>query len=358
MRCRKLERHLSKSRELTDALRGHLNECPECARLAEAESLLVTTLDAKREQVADAATPLNVMRAQVEARLAAADKQERRLMDTVNQKINRRPRLTWGLAAVVAVLLFLTLVPFGYEVTVGYDVACTGMGAETAAYQPALTEALAALGYDASVSVSHNGDQVDYFISPLPDRYAAREAAAALTTITGASEGIEINPIVEEHSASLYAQVRDQIITVEVETEGKTDEEIAADIEAKLAAQGVLSSTVNVTSQADGRRMIQIDMETDTEANSGGQQMLFFGNSEGDANVSLTEFTDNGMKALTIEAEGMTDAEVEAMIEQQLTEKGLVGADATVTTDANGQRQIQINTGDGGSDVNWKMKEE
>lgn len=357
MRCRKLERHLSKSRELTDALRGHLDNCPDCARLAEAESLLVTTLDAKREQVTDSATPLNVVRAQVEARLAARDKQETRLMDTVNQKINRRPRLTWGLAAAVAVLLFVTLVPFGYEVTVGYGVACTGMGAETAAYQPALTEALTALGYDASVSVSHNGDQVDYLITPLPTYQAAREAAAALTTITGANEGIEINPIIEEHSASLYAQVRDQIITVEVETDGKTDEEIAADIKAKLAEQGILSSTVNVTTQADGQRMIQIDMETEAQA-TGEQQMMFLGSKDGDAQFQLTDFSEGGLETIVAESEGLSDAELETLIEQKLAEKGLVGADVTVATDADGKRQIQINPGGDAAGASWNMKSE
>ena len=125
-----------------------------------------------------------------------------------------------------------------------------------------MDKALSAIGYGnipVKVSVSDKG--ADYEFTSLPSLQAAREVATAFAALTKTSASPRIMPKIETVSASLYAQARNRMVQIEVNGEGKTDEQIKAEIEAKLAAEGLGGSLVYLKTDSTGRHEIQLNIE-------------------------------------------------------------------------------------------------
>jgi hypothetical protein len=145
---------------------------------------------------------------------------------------------------------------------VGYNVTLSGFESGTAVNVAKVSEALSGLGYDqASVNYRKVESAIEFTVSGLPTRQAAREAAAIFRAFTGATPQYTIEPVRKEVSGTLYAQVTDRFFRVEVDGSGKTDEQIAAEIAGQLQAQGLTNANVVFESTADGQKQITVEYE-------------------------------------------------------------------------------------------------
>lgn len=155
MRCSEARRRLIKFHGTVSAddkeLKQHLLTCSDCAAFARAEQALcrdlaVAAVDENTDDI-----PLSALKTRVEARAESihqAKTKEIPLMSRLIKQVRKRPSLglTFGIA--VAVLAFITLIPFSFENTVGYEVAIAGVNKDLAMDSDRVNELLAALGMD------------------------------------------------------------------------------------------------------------------------------------------------------------------------------------------------------------------
>ncbi|MBU1471934.1 MAG: hypothetical protein KJ723_14755 [candidate division Zixibacteria bacterium] len=333
MRCREVIRLLNEGAKIDGEAQQHIQNCPSCMKEAESAKKLVSALKIARATKNENITPLARIRSGVEAETV----KEITLMSWISSGIKSRPRMIAGLGMVVVLLIVATLVPFTYEKTVAYD--ATFAGIESRVSDQTLMKAVKALGYeDVSINSNSNGNLTDYTVANLPSEDAIREVSAAFYTLTGFSRSPEVTPVKSKVSGTLYAQARDKLVEVQVDATGKTDDEIRSEIEARLLEQGITAYEVTVDTDADGRR--QIDLSVEGDGDSDGKMEVKLGVFESDGNGT---FPPKDCMDLKLEGtDDMSDAEVEAYIEQQLLDKGITNANATVTTGADGQRKVEV----------------
>jgi hypothetical protein len=122
------------------------------------------------------------------------------------------------------------------------------------------------------VTASEKG--TDYTFSNIASMKAVKEISAAFKTLSGTKTDPTISTKYETVSGSLYAQARNRMIKVEVDGTGKTDEQIKAEIESKLAAQGFNGSLVFIKTGNDGERKIQLNIEENGDSQGAPQQTI------------------------------------------------------------------------------------
>lgn len=338
MRCKEVILLISESAGKPDReVAEHLKACPACARAAEAAGVLERVLQTAREQDNVPVTPIADIREKIEALVVERGRKTREesLMAKLKNQINTRPALVTGLGLAVAVFLFITLVPFSYTQTVGYDLVFSGIKPEVdvAAVRGEIENAIAALGYN-NVVVDIGPEEC--VILNLPSWRATREATIAFAGITGFTGEAIVKPVLEMVSGSLYAQVMAKY-RIDVDTEGKSDEELAEEIRLKLISEGAVDPVVTV-STAGGECSISVNMGEEAEGESRREMIEIRLGDSGD--ISFGAPCDLDIEQ--IEAEGKTDAEIKAEIESRLAEQGQTGAKVEVTTDAEGKREVKI----------------
>lgn len=154
MRCEEIQKRLnefsSQTPELSPEIREHLNRCETCSRLAESAFKLDQIFQAAANEPESELMPLEtrIKRVTHEAELSGwigrMDDLAVRLTDAVSFG-HRRLILSIGMVALV--LAFVTLVPFGYNRVVSYDLTLGGVCPEVAEDQ----ETACALLYERGV---------------------------------------------------------------------------------------------------------------------------------------------------------------------------------------------------------------
>jgi hypothetical protein len=256
MRCHEAQKRIDAG-DLDDAaLTEHLHQCAACSRLAEAERQLTCSLQHAAQATPSGAAPFPQLRQRIELAAAGAQRKERHIMSEILHQVRIHPRLSAGLALAVLVFLFTTLVPFSYQRISGYDAMVAFAGTTEEIPQAKVEEALEAIGQsNVKVSVEQTGENTSYRLKGFKSESQALQAIFALEMQTGTKGQSKIRPVLENVSASLYAQVIDGVKSVKViDTKGKTNQELEQDIAAKLLAAGLLSPKVKVTTDADGAR--------------------------------------------------------------------------------------------------------
>jgi hypothetical protein len=257
------------------------------------------------------------------------------IMSKVKNQVNRHPGLGFSLAIAIVVFAMAVLIPFSYEKTVGYMVVYEGLDP---AYEPAeglLNRALATMGYDqATVDIEHKGASFDCEIGNLSSKAAAREAAATFAAISGYDGVSIILPVKMEISASLYAQVKDKLNKIEIDTKGKADSEVQSEIELRLKESGFDNYVVKVNTKEDGMREIYVGI-SDSSDTSVSERKFEIISSDGDISFG-------GESEISIDSKDMTDEEITQEIRKQLKENGVEDADISVKTDQDGKRNIEI----------------
>ncbi|WP_428262554.1 hypothetical protein [Haliangium sp.] len=232
-----------------------------------------------------------------------------------------RPRLLSALGVVV-VAAALMVVPVSYQRTVGQriDLQVSGpaladiglerltseLGRATRATSLRVRQSPdggAALGIELR---SVSPERAQLMASALVERLQARSLTAQAA----------VNPLTETVSGSVYAMVLDHIIVIDVDTEGKTDEEVEDEIRAQLLADGVEDPVVSYQ-RGDDETVVRVEGEHDGHAFQMVQREV---GEERDDKVQM----EIGWLDATRD-EGMTDEELEAKILDQLEARGLSG---------------------------------
>jgi len=296
MRCHKAKAKIEMADWSDPELADHLKICPSCAKLALAQSILDSASESVRNQAALPASDLSVIKATMAARQS---QKELSFMSKVQNMLADHRGLGFGLASVAIILLFLTLVPLPYQRISGYNVTFAGVDGLVPGDQ--MQKAMSAIGHGnvpIKVVASENG--VNYEFQSLQSIQAAKEVATAFAALTKTKVSPRIMPNIETVSASLYAQAREKERRVEIEVngEGKTDEQIKAEIESKLAAQGLGGSLVYLKTDSTGRHEIRLNIE------------------ESDSTPKTPETT------IEIDTHGKTDEQIKAEIQAKMAAQG------------------------------------
>lgn len=125
---------------------------------------------------------------------------------------------------------------------------------------------------------------------------------------------VQVSERREQVSGRVYAMALDSLIQVRVDTTGKSDAEITAEVESQLKAQGIASPTVRFERRGDEK---QLSIEADT----GDRKFQVVRRSHGDDSVVEVTVGDIDTKR----DPGMTDDQLKDKIMRQLTAKGLTG---------------------------------
>ena len=322
-------------------LARHLEGCPACARAARAAKIIDGAFQLAASGPEESVTPFAVLRSRIEQKTAKNQK-EFSLMEKAQNIFSMRPKLYAGLGVAVAIFLFLTLVPFSYTITTGFEAVAENVRQSQMISAERLVGAMNTLGYEnASVKLTRSAEGYNYRIGNLPDWTAGRQAAAVLAALTGAPD-VQIVPTHEKVSGSLYARATDNRTRIEVNTDGKTDEEVAQAIADQLAAAGFTRPQVNVETDANGQTQISISGERETSSANGQGEQIIELNLKGDGDMSFDMPAMDTPPALNIDTEGKTDAQIKAEAEAKLAAQGIMGAIVEIETRPDGQKAIKV----------------
>lgn len=174
--------------EEREAIRAHLEQCADCARLLQTERLLAA--DLKNGSQADTQKPLSIE--QVRRSIAIRDERQSktnpgvRIMRQISESIYSRPRLSLTVAAVSAMLLASVFIPVKTERPVGFEVAFAAPASDVVLNAEEAGKLLAALElYEARVDVNENNAGIEYSIKPVTDSAKVERLMAVLDSLGG-----------------------------------------------------------------------------------------------------------------------------------------------------------------------------
>jgi hypothetical protein len=267
--------------------------------------------------------PLERVRRIAATEVQVTDTQHRSRGETIMSKLSRwksRPRLVsiLGVCAVAAVLL---VVPVRYQRTVGHRIDLTVSGA--ALDQIGIERLTGDVGQVTraralEVEPAAGGVTLGIELHATSEERAERVASALVERLRERTltADARVSPITETVSGNVYAMVRDRIIVIDVDTEGKTDQEVEDEIRAQLLDEGVADPDVKYHS--DGARTeVRVQGEREGKAFDVVHKTL---GDEREPGVRM----EIGWPDISRE-EGMTDEELEQKILRQLEERGLQG---------------------------------
>jgi hypothetical protein len=243
----------------------------------------------------------------------------------------------WPATAVVAVILAAALlfVPVSYQKTVGQDATLTlaAPGMDLGQVKKIASEFKTAL-HAADLSVTQEAGRGPVLTARVPSRSTlpvarVAEAFAEGLTSRGIPSTVRVTPRVERVLGNVYAYARDNVINIQVTSDGKTPEQIAQEVQDQLQAAGIENPSVEYKKEGD-RTALLITM---------GKPAAVGGDTTSccprlNITVDGRELGDDGTGQKRVEIRvrrtaGMTDEEVVADIQRQLREQG-VDADVTM----------------------------
>jgi hypothetical protein len=173
------------------------------------------------------------------------------------------------------------------------------------------------------VSIDEETDHQTLHIEGLETHEQAREAALVLDRIAGFEGDIAIAEHKERVRSSLLGHIKYNLFELNVDTDGKTDEQIEDELRASLRAQGVDFDVMYKTTD-DGKQMIFIGDSTladDGSAHFDGNTVVEW----------MAEGDNSGVHRIQLDGDTqLTPAEMEEAMMNQLKEQGLDSGDVKV----------------------------
>jgi hypothetical protein len=254
----------------------------------------------------------------------------------------------WPAATVIAALLaaILFFVPVSYQKTVGQDATLTlaAPGLDRDQVKKIASEFKTAL-HAAGLSVTEEAGSGPVLTARVPRRSATSvtrvaQAFAADLTRRGIASTARVTPRVERALGSVCAYALDNIINIRVTSDGKTPEQIAAEIRDQLEAAGIENPTVEYGKEGD-RTSLMITMQRPATGCDSGAVCCPKVNVTVDGREPGDDGTEGPRAEIRVRrTAGMTDEDVIADVERQLREQGV---DAEVTME-DGQLAIHPRT--------------
>jgi hypothetical protein len=247
------------------------------------------------------------------------------LMKTL-ARLKSRPRLATGIGVVVMAALLL-VIPVPYGRTIGHQVRVTLPPGSTAQVGPLARRIARAVGAErVQLGRAADGSRIITLTSSVrSSREVKRRADAVARTLTGQalSARIEVEPKTERTWGTVYAMALDRLVRVRVETDGKTDEQVADEVRTQLEQAGMVDPQVEFQREGDNSHL-------SVSADDGeGRALRIVQNRQGGA-AGPVELEMGGLDDRR--EPGMTDAQLKEKIERQLRARGLE-PDVTVEGD-------------------------
>jgi len=282
----------------------HKQTDSEESRKKKAELILNSSLETVKKDEKISTTPLNILQKRIESHTVENESKEYSLMAKLTSNFFRKPGLSIGLASSLCLIALFAFLPVSCSETTGYsvDIVEKDDGTVSVAFanddQPQLIielqdmengtvkkavvdadklqEGLAAVGLgNAEIVHDFDGEKHTFRISNLDSEFEAQKVALTVSQLTGMNDNIEINPVIEKVRASLLTHAKDRLFNVDVNTDGKTDFEIQAEITAQLEAAGLNNPIVSFIN-TDGQMQINISSEGEGVEGDSTMQMFEF----------------------------------------------------------------------------------
>lgn len=236
-----------------------------------------------------------------------------------------------GTAAVALVLLFI---PVSYDRLIGSELSLRLGGAEIApgAIREIASELRVKLGAE-KIRVEADAQSGTTLTAEIPDASWRRVSRLAIDYARGlAGRGIQATPRVrprfEKAHGNVYAAIG-SLVELRIQTEGKSDQEIAAEIQGQLVAAGMTDATVEVNRQ-DGHTEIRIEAQKTVTGEEGEEdgaccpefRITLDGQEPGDPQIQTQK-----CEVRVKRTEGMTDQQVIDDVKRQLQEQGVNDAE-------------------------------
>jgi len=202
--------------------------------------------------------PLAHVQVRVESQLAGKQ-EETSVMARLVSLMTIHRRFATGMGVVALLVVFATLVPLPYSVVSAYR-ANVAVSTSTPVDPNQYVNVLKTLGIStASVNVQTSSDTTMVTIEGLKTKDDARKAVAAFAPLTGVVPHASIEAVRTRISGTLFAQAIQKVFRAEIQTSGKSDAEIAAEVENQIRAQGGEVKSVEVQRSADGQTSITVE---------------------------------------------------------------------------------------------------
>jgi len=216
-------------------LMEHLDSCSACASLAEAAKLLERDFETGRTGDTEGGLSFSDLRARVEDTIDKGDtitNRENGIMHKIANSVKSRPRLGISVGLAVILLAFLTLVPFKFEKTIGYEVAIAGVDKNLAMDTDKVQEFFIQLGLcDAKFDVIGCEETCNLKITDLRTEDDAKLVVAAFDKM-GNCTLEKVNKISGERTAPLiwYVKGGDNVSFSDDIGEGSHSQDITFDV--------------------------------------------------------------------------------------------------------------------------------
>ncbi len=265
-------------------LAEHLRGCQVCAAHASANDLVNRVMSVERVKSPEGETPLSFLKTRIEALASQQNPKESKAMASLKEKIMNHTAMSFGFAGAMLVLFLMAVIPVSCSREVGYNMNAgdssdpianaitsdadgtasitfansTSGGPQSIHLDPHnMIKALKAIGIsDAKLQVTANQEGQTIIVSGLDSREQAREALLALVEASGFDGKISMTPLEASVEGSILEQALNGIRELVFSSEGKTDDEVKAEITAALEAAGLTGANVEYMSNPDGRKMI------------------------------------------------------------------------------------------------------
>ena len=219
MRCREIRDRIASSATHETGwidqpeVQAHLKACRGCADQARAAGLLNKLLLLAGGDDTVNPTPIEVQRRLVERRISLRESRQERPIAAATRRPSRRrnvPALAAGTIAVAVALL--TVVPFTYDRTIGYDLTLDGVSRHLVTDNEKLCDLLFRLElFEAGVDVISCDTTCSLSILDLKSKREASLVAGAIARLNEAALTTSIVPIHTKTSGSLLDQVNERL---------------------------------------------------------------------------------------------------------------------------------------------------
>lgn len=231
MRCYQVRRRIKKTQGFPevclrdDKIRSHIEKCQKCRLFLQAESMLrrdLSSLADKRETGAISFADIKTNVERLASAPAAQNHRENKIMKILTYPILKRPRLGITLAVLTVVLAFVTLVPFKFTRTIGYEVAVAASDDSQVIDQAKIEYLLQSLSINNANSSQGDCDpNCKVVISNLQSEEDVDILLTALDEI-GQCDVVYVKPVIDKDNITIMDEAKHRIT---IRNESQNDEE-------------------------------------------------------------------------------------------------------------------------------------
>lgn len=274
-------------------------------------------------------------------RTRALRKTEEGFLMNLFRPLKTRPWLATavGLAVIAAVLL---AVQVSYTRTIGYESRLLlptplPAGLDVSRIAEEYQRALDAESISVNLGPSHATVTARVPLGPRSTVEAAAASFAAELAERNLAATAEVRPLTERVTSNVYAMAANQIVEIQVNSEGKTGEEIAEEIRTQLADAGFENPMVDV---AVGEGEMRIAIGVTREQCDEGLPALRV-SVDGMEPPDPASCAEARCLKLQLDAEGKSCDEIEAEVQAQLEALGIDPSDVRVFVDEDGRVLVE-----------------